>query len=94
MAYLWCDSTDSLRDWADGLAPDQPLYLDTEFMRERTYYPRLALVQVHDGEHIRLIDTTRALARQEEVKRLKRLRLRLKDRIAALSQPDRTTAKG
>ena len=42
----------------------------------------------------RLIDTTRALARQEEVKRLKRLRLRLKDRIAALSQPDRTTAKG
>ena len=36
----------------------------------------------------------RALARQEEVKRLKRLRLRLKDRIAALSQPDRTTAKG
>ena len=59
MAYLWCDSTDSLRDWADGLAPDQPLYLDTEFMRERTYFPRLALVQVHDGEHIRLIDTTR-----------------------------------
>jgi ribonuclease D len=59
MAYLWCDSTDSLRDWADGLAPDQPLYLDTEFMRERTYYPRLALVQVHDGERIRLIDTTR-----------------------------------
>ena len=59
MAYIWCDSTDSLRDWADGLAPDQPLYLDTEFMRERTYYPRLALVQVHDGEHIRLIDTTR-----------------------------------
>ena len=59
MAYIWCDSTDSLRDWADGLAPDQPLYLDTEFMRERTYFPRLALVQVHDGEHIRLIDTTR-----------------------------------
>ncbi|MGB1201977.1 MAG: ribonuclease D, partial [Alloalcanivorax venustensis] len=59
MAYIWCDSTDSLRDWADGLAPDQPLYLDTEFMRERTYFPRLALVQVHDGERIRLIDTTR-----------------------------------
>jgi len=59
MAYIWCESTDSLRDWAAGLAPDQPLYLDTEFMRERTYYPRLALVQVHDGDQIRLIDTTR-----------------------------------
>ena len=56
--------------------------------------PRLDNLRQRPRALDRLIDTTRALARQEEVKRLKRLRLRLKDRIAALSQPDRTTAKG
>ncbi|MEL7720939.1 DUF465 domain-containing protein [Citromicrobium bathyomarinum] len=56
--------------------------------------PRLDNLRQRHRALDRLIDTTRALARQEEVKRLKRLRLRLKDRIAALSQPDRTTAKG
>lgn len=38
----------------------------------------------------RLIDTCRATLRQEEMKSLKRLRLRIKDRIAAMqrtSQP-------
>lgn len=58
MAYIWCERSDAVRDWAAGLAPGTPLYLDTEFMRERTYFPRLALVQIHDGEAIRLIDTT------------------------------------
>jgi|TARA_R100000049_G_C1947260_1_gene92917 hypothetical protein len=56
--------------------------------------PRLDNLRQRHRALDRLIDTTRALARQEDVKRLKRLRLRLKDRIAALSQPDRTTAKG
>ena len=62
MAYTWCDDSDAIWEWVGGLTPGTPLYLDTEFMRERTYYPRLALVQVHDGETIRLIDTTRVEA--------------------------------
>ena len=62
MSYLWCESADALGEWATRLPAGIPLYLDTEFMRERTYYPRLALVQVHDGETIRLIDTTRVPA--------------------------------
>ena len=33
----------------------------------------------------RMIDTTKALSRQEDLKRLKRQRLRLKDRIALLA---------
>ncbi|MFC6330332.1 ribonuclease D, partial [Alloalcanivorax gelatiniphagus] len=62
MSYLWCESTDAIAEWAAALPAGAPLYLDTEFMRERTYYPRLALVQVHDGQAIRLIDTTRVAA--------------------------------
>lgn len=62
MAHTWCDDSDAIWQWAGGLTPGAPLYLDTEFMRERTYYPCLALVQVHDGESIRLIDTTRVEA--------------------------------
>lgn len=30
--------------------------LDTEFVRTRTYYPGLGLIQLYDGEHISLID--------------------------------------
>ncbi len=32
------------------------LALDTEFVRTRTYYPRLGLIQLYDGEQISLID--------------------------------------
>jgi len=34
----------------------------------------------------RLIDTSKAVGKQEEIKVLKRIRLRLKDQIAALQQ--------
>ncbi|OOF50602.1 ribonuclease D [Rodentibacter genomosp. 1] len=30
--------------------------LDTEFMRVSTYFPKLGLIQIYDGEHISLID--------------------------------------
>ena len=59
MAYLWCEDNQAISEWQGGLTAGTPLYLDTEFMRERTFWPQLALVQVHDGEQIRLIDTTR-----------------------------------
>ncbi len=32
------------------------LALDTEFVRTRTYYPELGLLQVSDGEHCFLFD--------------------------------------
>ncbi|PIJ51462.1 ribonuclease D [Erwinia sp. OLTSP20] len=34
------------------------LALDTEFVRTRTYYPRLGLIQLFDGEQLSLIDPT------------------------------------
>lgn len=32
------------------------LALDTEFVRTRTYYPQLGLLQMYDGQHVSLID--------------------------------------
>ncbi len=32
--------------------------LDTEFVRTRTFYPQLGLIQLFDGEHLSLIDPT------------------------------------
>ena len=32
--------------------------LDTEFVRTRTYYPQLGLIQLYDGENLSLIDPT------------------------------------
>lgn len=32
--------------------------LDTEFVRIRTFYPQLGLIQLYDGEHLSLIDPT------------------------------------
>ena len=58
MAYLWCEDNKEISEWQASLAAGSRLYLDTEFMRERTFWPQLALVQVHDGVRIRLIDTT------------------------------------
>lgn len=59
MAYLWCETNDAIGSWLGELSPECPVYLDTEFMRERTFWPELALVQVHDGQNIRLIDNPR-----------------------------------
>jgi ribonuclease D len=50
------DTQDGLAEIVDHLI-DEPFYaLDTEFHRERTYYPKLALVQIAWPEGLALID--------------------------------------
>lgn len=54
--YQWLDRPADVHALAESLPGDLPLYIDTEFMRERTFWPRLALVQVNTGEEIMLVD--------------------------------------
>lgn len=46
----------ALRAHIDAWPSDSALALDTEFVRERTYYPRLCLIQVAAADRITLID--------------------------------------
>lgn len=48
-------SSQQLTEFAAQIGP-APIALDTEFIRERTYYPQLALVQVSQGDGETLID--------------------------------------
>lgn len=65
-SWHWVDGPAPLADLAAAVPPGSPLWLDTEFMRERTFWPNLALVQVNTGDRIALIDPL-TLNRGEEL---------------------------
>ena len=60
IAYRWIDRQADFDDLVETLVAEPRYALDTEFHRERTYYPKLALVQVAwrsaDGQELALID--------------------------------------
>lgn len=54
--YEWIESADAFDDLIATLS-DEPRYgLDTEFLRERTYFPQLALIQLSWSEGVALVD--------------------------------------
>ena len=54
----WIDTDRGFVEFVDRAAGADRYFIDTEFHRERTYFPRLALVQLMVGDEIVLVDPT------------------------------------
>ena len=52
----WVADNQHLADLCEQLQSSSSLAIDTEFMRTNTYFPKLALIQLSDGEQCWLID--------------------------------------
>ena len=52
----WIDSNDKLQTVCDQLLSVTTLAVDTEFIRTDTFYPKIALIQLSDGQQCWLID--------------------------------------
>ena len=56
MTHRWIATTPELSEFVDRALTEERYAMDTEFHRERTYFPRLALVQIAAAGEIVLID--------------------------------------
>jgi ribonuclease D len=56
---IWIDRSDELPPLARELESQQSIGVDTEFLRERTFFPKLCLLQLSAGGRIWCIDTLR-----------------------------------
>ncbi|MGH9188234.1 MAG: ribonuclease D, partial [Acidimicrobiales bacterium] len=54
--HEWIETTTGLADLVDRLAGEPAIGLDTEFHRERTYFPKVALVQLAWPAGVALVD--------------------------------------
>lgn len=54
--FEWISSTSELQEFVSFALDHDEYFLDTEFHREKTYFPRLALVQIACGARLALID--------------------------------------
>lgn len=80
----YIDRNEALDTWFVKLDTSLPLSLDTEFIRERTFYPKLALVQVAQSKAIALIDVLAV----DEVTALTRAIMRSRNTIVHSASED------
>ena len=52
----YIDTTEELQHFCDDLGTPDWIALDTEFLREKTYYPKLCLLQIATTQHVACID--------------------------------------
>lgn len=58
ISYKWVETNEQLAAACKAASKTKIVALDTEFIRTRTYYPILGLIQLFDGEQVSLIDPT------------------------------------
>ncbi|MSY48446.1 MAG: ribonuclease D, partial [Actinobacteria bacterium] len=56
MTHRWIEDESALDEVIDEILLQPRYAIDTEFHREKTYYPKLALVQLKWGEKTALVD--------------------------------------
>ncbi len=56
MNYQFIISNEELASYCQKIENSSAIALDTEFVRMRTFYPQLGVIQVFDGQHAALID--------------------------------------
>ncbi|MDH5353842.1 MAG: ribonuclease D [Gammaproteobacteria bacterium] len=56
MQYLFIETDDQLASFCQQLASESYCAVDTEFVREKTYYPLLSLIQISGEQHMACID--------------------------------------
>lgn len=58
ISYHWIETNEQLAMLCEEVKSTKVIALDTEFIRTRTYYPILGLIQLFDGKQVSLIDPT------------------------------------
>jgi ribonuclease D len=56
VSYTWIDNDRDLEDFFERAHGVSHYFLDTEFHREKTYFPQLALIQISTGDEVFLVD--------------------------------------
>lgn len=55
-SFVMVDTNEKLTTCCEKAQQKAVVTLDTEFIRTRTFYPQLGLIQLYDGEQLSLID--------------------------------------
>ncbi len=56
---IWIDRSEQLQELAGSLKAQASIGVDTEFLRERTFFPKLCLLQLSAADRIWCVDTLR-----------------------------------
>jgi ribonuclease D len=62
--HRWVTEVNVLNELSEGWLNQPALFIDTEFHREKTFYPQLALIQLYDGYQAYLIEPNVAKGNQ------------------------------